>query len=146
MDLFCQIFLIYVLFYHILVVSTNEIVPERVEILNSNYVEGRYNFSRYRITRFNRTTYIFETEFLLMVDIDKNYDFEMIYHFNRLSNNQYSKTPFQLPKMKLCDFLEHYYKRYMMKEITTISNFPQIKSNESVCPFQKVYFKLFFLN
>lgn len=120
--------------------SKMEVIPERAEIVGSTYVEGRYNFSRCRITRFNQTTYGFETEFELMVDLGSDYSFELSYHYNRLSNNQYTRMPFQLPKMSLCLLFDLYYKPYMMENVKDISNFPQCKSNESVCPFKKVIF------
>lgn len=140
MKLFSIIKFICLLIHNCAFISTTEIIPERAEIVNSTYIEGRYNFSRCRITRFNRTTYVFETEFDLMVDLNNDYGFKLSYHYNRLSNNQYTRMPFELPKMTLCTFLEKYYRSYMMEYAKTISNFPQLKSGESICPFKKVNF------
>lgn len=136
----------FLLTYNGAIISPMEVILERAEIENSTYVEGRYNFSRCRITRFNRTKYVFETEFELMVDLNSDYSFELSYHYNRLSNNQYTRMPFQLPQMSVCLLFELYYKPYMMENVKNISNFPQYESNEPACPFKKVFFFILILN
>lgn len=142
MDQLYNIIIFGFLIYNGAIVSTVDILPERVELVNSTYVEGCYNFSRCRIHRFNRTMYVFEAEFEVMVDLNEEFFFELHFHYNRLGNNQYSKMPYGFPKMPFCAFLEKYYKAYVMNDIKTISNLPQLKRTEPVCPFKKVYFHI----
>lgn len=87
-----------------------------------------YNFSQCRITRFNRITYIFKTQFELFIDLNKEYEVEVTFHHSRFDSSQYDRMPFEISRMLICDFLENFYKNLFMDSLKAISNFPQFSS------------------
>lgn len=116
-----------------------EIQFDRIELLNSSYVEGVYNVSEFRITKFNRTTYVFNTKIDFFIDIDRNIKVQVNFHHNRLNNNQYTKTPMAISKDLICNIADKYYQKFIMIQVKNVSNLPQIEAGQSVCPVQKVY-------
>lgn len=119
-------------------VSATEIQLDRVELLNQTYMEGFYNLSEFRVTKFNRTSYVWNAEVEMFSDIDDKLKLEVTFHHNRLNNNQYNKSPMQISKDTLCNIAEKYYRKFIMNDIKDISNFPQLKAGEPVCPIVKV--------
>lgn len=134
-----SILAILLLIFHCENVSTTKIQIDRVEILNSTYKEGFYNYSEVQITRINRTAYVYNVQLTLYKDIDEDWEFEVTFHRNRLNNNQYNKMPFAIPRMLLCQFLERHYKTIVQPVLKDISNYPEFKEGEHVCPIKKVY-------
>lgn len=132
LPIFCCIF-----FYHEYCVAT-EIQFDRIEILNNTFVEGFYNVSEFRITKFNRTTYVLNTKAELFLDLTTDIKVQVNYYFNRLNNNQYYKTPMALPKDAACNFAEKFYRKFVMTQVKDISNLPQLKPGDPVCPLPKV--------
>lgn len=118
---------------------TVEIQFDRIELLNSSYVEGVYNVSEFRITKFNRTTYVFNAKVDFFIDIDRNMKIQVNFHHNRLNNNQYTKTPMAISKDIICNIADKYYKKFIMVQVKNVSNLPQYEAGQSICPVQKVF-------
>lgn len=131
-----------VFLFHIGWVVTTEIQFDRIEFLNKSYVEGSYNLSELRITKFNRTTYVLNGKAEIFIDINRDIKAEVVFHYNRLNNNQYTKSPLSLSKDYLCNMGEKYYRKFIMAQVKDCSNFPQPGPNEPICPIIKVNLKL----
>lgn len=106
-----EILTILLLVYHCEYISTTEIQINRVELLNSTYKEGFYNFSELLVTRINRTAYVINLQVMIYLDIDENFEFEVSFHHNRLNNNQYNKMPYRIPRKTICQALDQFYKK-----------------------------------
>lgn len=119
-------------------VQSIEVIFDRIEMLNSSYVEGYYNISLLRVTKFNRTTFVLNAEFELFVDVTDKFMVEADFHYNRFNNNQYNKLPGNVKKDTICKHAEKYYKKMIMADVEHKSNFPQYAENEQVCPIKKV--------
>lgn len=130
---------ILLLIFHCENVLTTKIQIDRVEILNSTYKEGFYNYSEVQVTRINRTAYVYNVQLTLYKDIDEDWEVEVAFYHNRLNNNQYYKTPFSIPRQSCCQLLEQHYKTIIQPVLKGVSNFPQFKTDEHVCPIKKVY-------
>lgn len=115
-----------------------EIEFDRVEILNKTYVDGFYNVSTLRVQKFNRTKHVVNLNAELLMDIDETIFMEINFYYNRLNNNQYSKTPARLPKTALCKVFDTYYRDLYMENFKEASNFPQYQPDEPACPINKV--------
>lgn len=134
--------------FHCANVSSTEIQFDRIEILNDSYVEGYYNVSEFRITKFNRTTYVLNARADIFVDIDQDIKTELILHFNRLNNNQYTKLPMGLPKDYLCNIIQKYYRKFIMVQVKDCSNLPQPMPelpDDQICPIKKVNINIGFI-
>lgn len=83
-------------------VTTDEIIYDRVELLNSSSLEGIYNFTEFRITKFNRTLFVINSKIELLQDLDETFEVEVLFYFNRLNNNQYTKSIARVKRDKLC--------------------------------------------
>lgn len=138
MALFSWVLLLYLFGFNCESVFSTEIQFDRIEMLNATYAEGYYNLSEFRITKFNRTAYVWNAKADFFVDIDMDIKVEVSFFYNRLNNNQYTKSPMGLPKDTLCNFAEKYYRKSLMKQFKDYSNFPQRQPNEPICPIEKV--------
>lgn len=67
------------------------------------YLKDFYNISELWIAKFNRTTAILNFRGDLHIDIDKDFDFETNYYFNRLNNNQYIRMLMGIPRSNSCN-------------------------------------------
>lgn len=131
------------LFLTILTVSnvfSLEFQFERIELKNESYIPNRYNVSLLRITKLNRTTYAMNLEAEFFNDADTNHSMEVRFYYNRLNNNQYSRSPAHLPKQSICNIGNKQYKDILMPHLKGNSNFPQLKPGENFCPLKKVIF------
>lgn len=72
--------------------------------------------------------------------MNDDYEIEITFHYNRLSNNQFTLMPYSIPRASICYYLNIYYKKYMMESVKNNSNLPQYKEGEEACPFKKVSF------
>lgn len=140
MRLFSIILTVWFLVYNNVLVCKTEIIPEQAELVTPSFVKDHYNVSSYRITRFNRTTYVIETLFEIMVDVTNEYNFESSLHYSRVKNSQYTKIPLHIPKIPMCEYLEKYLKDNLMKDKLSRPNNPEYKIAESLCPLEKVFF------
>lgn len=118
-------------------VNSFELIFDRVEI-DKPYIEGFYNVSLARITKFNRTTYVMNAEAETFMDIDEKVEYEVTFAYNRLNNNQYNISPFKIRRDKLCDLSEKYKNYLIDDQIKEKTNIPIPKPNEKVCPIKKV--------
>lgn len=134
-----KILTILLLVYQCEYISATEIQINRVELLNSTYKEGFYNFSELLVTRINRTAYVINLQVMIYLDIDENFEFEVSFHHNRLNNNQYNKMPYRIPRKTICQALDQFYKKLIWPAVKDVSNLPQVKEGEHVCPVKKVY-------
>lgn len=115
-----------------------DITLDQVNLLNSSYVPGYYNISVLRISKFNRTTFVYNLEADILIDLNEEVFFEVEIYRSRLNNNQYTKSPARVPKLSYCEFLNTHYKKILMEGLKDTSNFPQLKPNENGCPQKKV--------
>lgn len=122
--------------------SAIEVYFDRIELMNSSYIEGLYNVSEYRIAKFNRTTYVFNANMEIFYDTDRNHTVGVEFFYNRFNNNQYSKTPFRVTRAPICDFVEKYYNLLSSDEIANITNFIKHISGKNFCPLKKVHLDL----
>lgn len=114
----------------------NELIFDHVELLNGTSVEGIYKYSSHRITKFNRTTYVFNTEFETFITLDESYEMEGIFYYNRLNNNQYTRSVLRAPKSNFCDTLNRFRNLIFTPSNINNHNFPG--PNEPICPMKKV--------
>lgn len=134
---------VFLIYCSILNTSTaNEIYFDQVEIVPS-YLKDFYNITEVRIAKFNRTTSVLNFRGDFYIDVDKDFEVEVTYHYNRFNNNQYNKMPMGIPRLNLCDILDKHYAKFFMNDLKGISNSPQLKSSEKFCPRKKVRYNSF---
>lgn len=129
-------------FISILVVQgifSMDIQFDRIEMLNASYVANRYNVSVLRISKIDRTTYGLNMEFETFRDMTADHLADVRFFYKRLSNNEYSMSLAQIPKMTICEIGDKYYNGYWMTELGNYSNLPQLKPKQSFCPLVKVH-------
>lgn len=130
--------ILYTIFIYFKYVWTNEVQFDRVEVTPS-FVEGFFKIHEIRVTKFNRTTYVMNIDIDIFIDIDKDYTAEATFHYNRLNNNQYNKSPISVPKSDLCKIGDKYYPTFVMEQVRNGSNLPQYKAPDTFCQhFKKV--------
>lgn len=118
----------------------NELVLDRVELINATYLEGLYNISEMRIGKFNRTTYVLNFNLETFIEMNqKDSEFETTFYFNRMNNNQYSKTLIHVRKSSLCSTMDKFRTLLFPDAMRTHSNLPVFNGpNASFCPMPKV--------
>lgn len=119
-------------------VVMHEMNFDRIELVNSTYLEGVYNFSLFRINKFNRTTHAINLEFELYVDIDEQFEIAVSFYYNRLNNNQYSKSVMRVPRSSLCGCVEKYNSILVTDEMKNHTNLLLLKPNGKWCPVKSV--------
>lgn len=110
---------------------------DRVEI-HPNFIDGIFNTSSFRIHKFNHTAYVFSGDGTFHVDIDANFEVEVNFFYNRLNNNQYTRTALHIPRGSFCGMVDRYYPQYAMKIMKDCSNMPQYTAPTKFCPLKKV--------
>lgn len=76
---------------------------DEVNMLNSSYVEGYYNFSKFAVTKFNRSTFVMNIEFELLTDLyDGDYSFDSVYYMKKRPGLSWSKNLYYWPKQSPC--------------------------------------------
>lgn len=113
-----------------------EIVYDRIELLNNPYLEGIYNFSEIRITKFNRTAYVFNSNFEFFMDLNDDFEFEIQFHYNRLNNNQYTKSLVNVKRSTVCKAAEKHKDMVHSESNKDKSNF--LHKDVDFCPLKKV--------
>lgn len=121
--------------------TTNVIYFDYVEAVPL-YLKDYFNISELRISKFNRTTFVANFRVDLYNDVDREYEIEETLHYNRLNNNQYNKIPFGISRTNLCDAMDKFYGKYLMKDVKNDSNFPQYKPPAKGCPIKNVRRKI----
>lgn len=115
-----------------------EVQLDRVELVNSSYIENYYNVSLFRVSKFNRTAYVLHIVGELYVDLSDEFSVEATFYYNRFNNNQYNKSPARIPKQSICSVGERFYKGLLMEQLKSVSNLPQFEDSDEFCPFPKV--------
>lgn len=123
-------------------ISTTKIELDRVDFLNSTYLEGFYNITKLYISKFNRTSYVYTGEIITYRDFDNKFDVEAMFHHNRFNNNQYNKMPFRLSKRSICKTIDEYYS-LVESALKDVSNIPLREPGANYCPIKKVYISCF---
>lgn len=103
--------------------------------VNSTYVPNYINTTVFRVSKFNRTAFVLNWEFESFIDYDETVFYEVEAFTSRFNNNQYTKSPFRIPKMDFCAFLKGPYTNYFKEQAKETSNFPQ---EDPLCPMKKV--------
>lgn len=129
-------------------IGADDFYLDRLELLNATYAPGLYNFSEFRIAKFNHTTYVINAVVDTIIDLGEELSIEVAFFYNRFNNNQYQRTVMRVPKMKVCDAIERYYPIFMTEEIKKTTNFPEVIAGKKYCPLKKVNSKagFFFKN
>lgn len=113
---------------------------------NSSFLEGYYNISEFRVSRFGRVSYGLNWEFEIFIDFDEKvyleietafrrsnaYSFiKLLYHCKRLSFPNFHQTYFGVMNPFLDGFKNHsnfptleYGKRYILKKVKIIHEIP----------------------
>lgn len=114
-----------------------EIEFDRVS-LNSSSIEDFYKASIFRVNKFNHTAYALNVDADIFIDVDENFEVEVIYYYKRLISNEYSKSAIHVPRSQFCKVLDKFYPRFAMEAFKDHSNLPQYKSPDKFCPLKKV--------
>ncbi|XP_058828429.1 uncharacterized protein LOC131688259 [Topomyia yanbarensis] len=93
------------------------------------------DFSKLRITKYNRTTPVINGTYDIAVDLDDSYELGVTCARSALGNNQYNTIPLKLSSMPVCQFFKTYAYDYQYMYLNK-SNFPQVP-REGMCPFPK---------
>lgn len=117
-------------------ISTNELQFDLAKVLTPPYIEGLCNISTFRVTRFNRTSYVLNVEYENFVDIDENYEIEVKIYYNRLNNNQYNLSPMRIPRSPYCAVAQKFYPMLASSATNDTSN--MYDSDGRACPREKV--------
>lgn len=111
---------------------------DQLKLCNGSSVEGYYKSKEARIAKFNRSTYVWNFDIEYFTDFDETFTMQADFYHSVFNNNQYTKSPFRIPKMNFCDFWKKYYVDKVMEELNGKSNFPLYKPNDPTCPLKKV--------
>lgn len=111
---------------------------DQAVLLNSTYVPDFYNISKFRVSKFNRTTYVFNLEADIFMDLDESVSIEIEFYYSRFGNNQYEKSPLGVPQKSFCAFMKQQYRSLFMEGLKNVSNFPQTDEIEKSCSLKKV--------
>lgn len=117
-----------------------EIRYDRVELLNSTLIEGIYNISTFRISKFNHTAHVLNVNFELFINLDQNFFLEVNFYHNRLNNNQYTKSLLQVPNTNACFLINKFWSVGFEHLTRNDTNLPEAKAGKTICPIEKVRF------
>lgn len=126
-------------------ISMNEVQFDRIESLNSSYVEGIYNLTLLRVGKFNRTTYVLNCNFETFVDIDHNWEIEASYHYNRFNNNQYNKSPMRVARSSIPKIFDNFHEFIVTDALKNNTNVPFKRVNGEFPPIKKVSINSIFI-
>lgn len=115
--------------------TMNEMQFDRVELVNSTYYENHFNVTKFRIAKFNRTTYTLNLEMETFTDVDDTHEVDVSFYYNRLNNNQYSKSPMRVPRSTYCSAMGKF--RPIIMAAASRNNTNLFNSDESSCPLKK---------
>lgn len=107
-----------------------------VNLLNSSYYAGFYNFSKLSVTKFNRSTFVFNADFELLTDWDENYFVQSAYYLKRRAGLNWSKNLYFYPKRPFCAGIKLY--AQVSTEGYNNTNFPHYNENDEHCLLPKV--------
>ncbi|XP_058445051.1 uncharacterized protein LOC131426358 [Malaya genurostris] len=93
------------------------------------------DFSKMRVRKFNRTTYVLDGEFELFEDLNDKYQGAVTCAYSALGNNQWNEYPFKISKDKLCNVFNGAYKEYQEYFVES-TNLPRV-GDDWLCPFPK---------
>lgn len=116
--------------------SLNEAHFDRLELLNSTYVEGLYNVSEFRVTKTNRTTYVANVVWDALTDFGNDMEIEVKIYYNRYNNNQYNLSPLRVPRSSLCAVMKRFYPMVFSPSTRNTTNF--VRPDGTACPYNKV--------
>lgn len=71
-----------------------------------------------------------------LVDLDETTKVEVVNFYNRMNNNQYTKTLLRVPKASFCKTLERFSAALTNDAMEKYSNIPM----KNACPMKKVYY------
>lgn len=117
-------------------VFTMELMYDRIELLNDPYLEGIYNFSEFRITKFNRTAYVFNSNFEFLMDFNDDFEIEVEFYYNRFNNNQYTKSLVNLKRTTICKAVEKHRNTMFSESNKEKTNY--LRRDKDYCPLIKV--------
>lgn len=106
---------------------------DHLEVINSPNGNS-FDFKIWRITKFNRTSYIMKGEVSQLTDDLTKVEIELI--INIMQGNVYRYTPFGVKRKPFCEFWKNDYKSllYSPDVHKHFSNFPEPEE----CPYAKV--------
>lgn len=143
-----------VLFLHLQTTDGTEFRLDSALLNNSSFLEGYYNISEFRVSRFGRVSYGLNWEFELFIDFDEKvyleieiawrrsnaYSFiKLLYHCKRLSFPNFHQYYFAVMKPFLDGFKNHsnfptleYGQPYIWKKVRIIHDIPLKKIKTAI--------------
>lgn len=115
-----------------------ELHYDRVEMINGSQVEGFYKeIEPFRVKKMNRTSYVLNGETEFYVDLDETFEMEANFYFNRLNNNQYTKSVIAMRRDNICKAFDRY-KPILYSESNENTLNWYTRDAPSFCPHLKV--------
>lgn len=114
------------LFITVKLLVADEIHYDRVELKNNSYNPDYYNFSVYRIFKFNRTAYAMNLKVDIFVDVNDDAEAEVAFFYNRFNNNQYSRIIIRVPRSKYCESYKRFQSLIVAEDMKSKTTFPDI--------------------
>lgn len=119
-------------------IMSREIYWDLLDIATGSYVEGYYNISYARVSKFNRTTYVLNGKWDFLRDIDDDFNLEITMHYNRFNNNQYTKSLIGMRKDNFCKVANKYGYLFLTENLRNHTNFGGNATPDKICPVEKV--------
>lgn len=137
-----QLFIVFSVIIGFILTSINSkiftIQFDEVKLLNSTYLEGYYNISNLIVTKFNRSTFVFNADFELLMDSTEDFIMDITFYSKRRAGMNWSKSSYYFPKRSPCERLE-LFKSYRMNGYNG-SNMQPRQEDDGHCVFPKVCF------
>lgn len=118
---------IFVIFVVVLKTSDGvEFVLDQAKLMSSTYLEGYYNFSEFRVSKFARFSYGLNQKFELFVDFDENIFLQIQIYWRRSNAHEYRQLLHHLKRLPFPDFHQTYFTfvKPMVDGFQNCSNIP----------------------
>lgn len=114
---------------HIKWCDGSELSLDQIKLLNSSYMEGYFNFTELRVTKFKRFTYGINMRCELFRDIDENISMDIQIWWKRSIEQEYSLSLYHFKKLNFPDFFAKYFDiaKVFMEAAKHHSNLPPLE-------------------
>lgn len=110
---------------------------EQQNLLSPKFQEGLYKLTETRVNKFNRTTYVWNFDFEVYIDMDTSTYIQMQFYHKQL-NNEWDLSPFSMSNMTWTEYSVKHYRPMFMKYFKCCSNWPQFGPFETKFIWPKV--------
>lgn len=114
----------------------DELIYDRIELLSPPYNKDYYNISEFRVTKLNRTAFVIKANIEFLVDLDETFNIEVIFSYNRMNNNQYTRSWLSIKKDTICNAAKKFQHMLITDTNKEKTNLPD--NIEGYCPLKKV--------